>query len=123
MLRPILHTTLGLLLCFSLLVAGVAGASAGVTMLLAEGETELVICADGGSQVVTLDARGRVVDPHKACDRCPACALATVLAAASPAYLSRPVTSLRGRLAFFFISPDLRQAFGLPSARAPPARV
>jgi len=123
MLRPILHTMLGLALCLSLLIAGVAGASAGVAMLLAESETEFVVCNDGGPRIVAVDALGRVGNPHKACVRCPACTLATGLAAAPPTVLSRPVIPARGRLSFISVSQDLRQAIGLPSARAPPARV
>jgi len=123
MSRLILHTISGLVLCLSLLIAGVAGASAGVAMLLAEGETEFVVCNEGGPRIVAVDALGRVGNPHKTCVRCPACTLATGLAAPSPTLLSRPVIAGRLHLSFISVSQDLRQAIGLPSARAPPARV
>ncbi len=123
MMRSILHFTLGLLLAFSLSVAAVANASAGVTMALADSGTTIEICGDGGILVVALDARGNIIQHSKTCDRCPACALATVLGATPPVLMSRFVMPLRERLTAFFISPDLRTAYLRPSARAPPARV
>ena len=122
MMRSILHILAGLLLSLSLLVSGLASASAGVSMALAEGGSEIAICGDGGASVISLDALGRVVEPRKTCDRCMACALATAANTPSPILILRPATPLRGRVSHFLNTPDIAVAYLRPCARAPPAR-
>ena len=120
MMRKIVHIGLGLLLSLCLLASGIAAASAGVKMALLEGGGQIVICADGGASVVTVDALGRVVQTRKSTVRCAACALAPALAASLPVLIASPVTLRPSKFSFSFNAPGPRTALVQLRARAPP---
>lgn len=124
MMRSILHSVLCLVLALGLGLAGLAQACAGIAMARAEGQTEVMICGEGGAHVVVLDSSGRIVAKEKgeACRRCPDCAMAQAAANPSSPEPVRPVTRGAQADAFPFNTPEPAEPFGLPVARGPPAR-
>ncbi|MGV8987156.1 MAG: hypothetical protein ACOH2H_12835 [Cypionkella sp.] len=88
MTRPLRHLLTCLLLSLTLALAGATTAAARLSMA-AEADllTEVVVCAEGGAHVVTLNAAGKPV-AHKStgsCTHCPECWQATAFALPDPA--------------------------------------
>lgn len=122
MMRPNPRPLLCLLLCLSLMVAGLASAAAGVTMAQAAGYSQIVICSGNGPKVVTLDVSGNPVAPAKPCADCPDCITGQGFVAALPDI------ALRAEPRFTAATPTVLPAMVVlhllqaASARAPPQK-
>ena len=89
------------------------------------GLTRTVICADGGPQLIVLDASGNKVAgnaPAQSCARCPDCLLHAGLAVAGVAPVPHPLIPGRAAALPPYAQPDGARNDPAPFARGPPQK-
>lgn len=122
MMRSVPHILLCVLLCMTLAVSGTRAAAARLMMAVETATTiTLVICAEGQSATITLDATGKPVAPKSHdCATCPDCTQPSAASVAAQGTASAPDLIARQaapRFAPIFVPVRVS---GPMQARAPP---
>ena len=86
------------------------------------GTIQMVICAEGGEAVITLDGEGNPVDPAMTCADCPHCLLPVVALPGGTGGAPVPAVAVRQARLHLMTAPILARACPVHRARAPPGK-